>query len=73
MSFSGLNEACHATSSFHFQTADVLSLKELKHKAYQLQERIVSEMTSHMDAILKAKNHVTNSLKGVRQYAETHD
>lgn len=48
-----------------------LSLAELKHKTALLQDNVVYQMTDHMDMIVKAKNHVANTLKGVRQLAET--
>ena len=45
--------------------------EELRHKTTQLQDSMVSELSRHIDVIIKAKEHTANSLKGLRAFAES--
>ena len=49
---------------------DVRRLKELRHKTALLQDVVVSQLSAHIDVVIKAKEHAANSLKGVRTFAE---
>lgn len=44
--------------------------KELRHKTALLQDSVLKQLTSHIDVIIKAKEHTANSLRGVRSFAE---
>jgi kinetochore protein NDC80 len=46
-------------------------LQELRHKTKEVQQSVVSQLMSHVDILIKAKEHTANSLKGVRNFAET--
>ena len=43
---------------------------ELRHKTALLQDAMVTQLMSHIDVVIKAKEHTANSLKGVRSFAE---
>ncbi|KAK8846723.1 hypothetical protein IAR55_005810 [Kwoniella newhampshirensis] len=48
-----------------------IAFKELRHKTALLQDSVVTEVGSHIDVIIKAKEHATNSLRSIRTLAET--
>lgn len=45
---------------------------ELRHRTTQLQDALIQELSKHIDVIIKAKEHTSNSLKGLRTFAESH-
>ncbi|RSH90239.1 kinetochore-associated Ndc80 complex subunit ndc80 [Saitozyma podzolica] len=47
-----------------------IAFKELRHKTALLQDSVLKQLTSHIDVIIKAKEHTANSLRGVRSFAE---
>ncbi|ORY22449.1 HEC/Ndc80p family-domain-containing protein [Naematelia encephala] len=47
-----------------------IAFKELRHKTALLQDAVVAQLTSHIDVIIKAKEHAANSLRSIRAFAE---
>ncbi|KAL1408413.1 kinetochore-associated Ndc80 complex subunit ndc80 [Vanrija albida] len=47
-----------------------IAFKELRHRTQQQQEHVIQQLMSHIDVIIKAKDHTANSLSGVRSFAE---
>jgi hypothetical protein len=45
---------------------------ELQHKTGVLQDYLRQEMPAHLDIIVKAKTYTGETLKGIREYAESH-
>ncbi|WWD22032.1 hypothetical protein CI109_106520 [Kwoniella shandongensis] len=48
-----------------------IAFKELRHKTALLQDSMVTQVGSHIDVIIKAKEHAANSLRSIRSLAET--
>jgi kinetochore protein NDC80 len=44
----------------------------LRHKTGLLQDYLTKEIHSHMDVIVKAKQHASDTLKGIKEFAEAH-
>jgi len=47
-------------------------LGELRHKTGILQDYLRQEMPAHLDVIVKAKTYAGETLKGIREFAESH-
>ncbi|WRT65058.1 uncharacterized protein IL334_002000 [Kwoniella shivajii] len=48
-----------------------IAYKELRHRTAILQDSMVGQVGSHIDAIIRAKEHATNSLRSIRSMAES--
>ncbi|WVR04399.1 hypothetical protein IAU60_001401 [Kwoniella sp. DSM 27419] len=48
-----------------------IAFKELQHKTSMLHDCLIAHVGGHIDAIIKAKEHAANSLRGIRSLAET--
>ncbi|WVQ68950.1 uncharacterized protein L199_007159 [Kwoniella botswanensis] len=48
-----------------------IAYTELRHKATILQDSLVAQIGSHIDVIIKAKEHSANSLRSIKALAET--
>ncbi|WVW78773.1 hypothetical protein I302_100735 [Kwoniella bestiolae CBS 10118] len=48
-----------------------IAFTELRHKAAILQDSLLAQVGSHIDVIIKAKEHAANSLRSIKSLAET--